>query len=102
MAEEEIEVVKEEMTMIELPEESLEVEDTADGGAMIKMESITVKEGNEHFANIVEDVDQSVVVLDALHNLRAEKDGGVHKRRVSRGALHLRFSRGTFNLTLVP
>ena len=46
MAEEEIEVVKEEVTMIELPEESLEVEDTADGGAMIKMESITVKEGS--------------------------------------------------------
>lgn len=77
MAEEEIEVVKEEMTMIELPEESLEVEDTADGGAMIKMESITVKEGNEHFANIVEDVDQGKLkkaINDLLTKINRDKE----------------------------
>ena len=77
MAEEEIEVVKEEVTMIELPEESLEVEDTADGGAMIKMESITVKEGSEHFANIVEEVGQTELrktINDLLTKINRDKE----------------------------
>ena len=77
MAEEEIEVVKEEVTMIELPEESLEVEDTADGGAMIKMESITVKEGSEHFANIVEEVGQTELrktINDLLTKIKRDKE----------------------------
>ena len=77
MAEEEIEVVKEEVTMIELPEESLEVEDTADGGAMIKMESITVREGSEHFANIVEEVGQAELrktINDLLTKINRDKE----------------------------
>ena len=43
MADEQMEITQEEMTIIELPEEELEVEDTADGGAVIKLESISVK-----------------------------------------------------------
>ena len=77
MAEEEIEVVKEEVTMIELPEESLEVEDTEDGGAMIKMESVTVKEGSEHFANIVEEVGQTELrktINDLLTKINRDKE----------------------------
>ena len=77
MAEEEIEVVKEEVTMIELPEESLEVEDTEDGGAMIKMESITVREGSEHFANIVEEVGQAELrktINDLLTKINRDKE----------------------------
>ena len=56
MAEEnEIEVEIEEMTMVEIPEEELEFEDTEDGGAVVMMEKVTVRDASEHFANIVDD-----------------------------------------------
>ena len=77
MAEEDLEVVTEEMTMVELPEESLEVEDTADGGAVIVMESITVAEGGDHFSNIVEEVSQKdlkKLVNDLLTKIERDKE----------------------------
>ena len=42
MADEQVEITQEEMTVIELPEEELEVEDTADGGAVIKLETVSI------------------------------------------------------------
>ena len=77
MAEEDLEVVTEEMTMVELPEESLEVEDTEDGGAVIMMESITVTEGGDHFSNIVEEVSQKdlkKLVNDLLTKIERDKE----------------------------
>lgn len=77
MAEEDLEVVKEEMTIIELPEESLEVEETSDGGAIIKMESIAITDGGDHFANIVEEVDQTdlkKLVNDLLTKIERDKE----------------------------
>ena len=77
MAEEDLEVVTEEMTMIELPEESLEVEDTADGGAVIMMESIAVTEGGDHFSNIVEEVSQKDLkksISDLLTKIERDKE----------------------------
>ena len=77
MAEEDLEVVTEEMTMIELPEESLEVEDTEDGGAVIMMESITVTEGGDHFSNIVEEVSQKDLkksISDLLTKIERDKE----------------------------
>ena len=38
--ENEIEIEVEEVTMVELPEEELEFEDTEDGGAVVKMENM--------------------------------------------------------------
>jgi len=55
--EKEIEVEIQEITMVEIPEEELEFEDTEDGGAVVMMEKITVREASEHFANIVDEVD---------------------------------------------
>jgi len=77
MAEEDLEVVTEEMTMIELPEESLEVEDTEDGGAVIMMESVTVTEGGDHFSNIVEEVSQKDLkksISDLLTKIERDKE----------------------------
>lgn len=77
MAEEDLEVVKEEMTIIELPEESLEVEETSDGGAIIKMESIAITDGGDHFSNIVEEVDQTdlkKLVNDLLTKIERDKE----------------------------
>ena len=77
MAEEDLEVVTEEMTMVELPEESLEVEETSDGGAIIKMESIAITDGGDHFANIVEEVDQTdlkKLVNDLLTKIERDKE----------------------------
>ena len=77
MAEEDLEVVTEEMTMVELPEESLEVEDTADGGAVIMMESIAVTEGGDHFSNIVEEVSQKDLkksISDLLTKIERDKE----------------------------
>ena len=77
MAEEDLEVVTEEMTMIELPEESLEVEDTEDGGAVIMMESIAVTEGGDHFSNIVEEVSQKDLkksISDLLTKIERDKE----------------------------
>ena len=77
MAEDDLEVVKEDMTVIELPEESLEVEETSDGGAIIKMESIVITDGGDHFANIVEEVDQAdlkKLVNDLLTKIERDKE----------------------------
>ena len=64
MAEEnEIEVEIEEMTMVEIPEEELEFEDTEDGGAVVMMEKVTVREASEHFANIVDAVSYTHLTL---------------------------------------
>lgn len=64
---------------IGLPEdEDVEVEDTEDGGAVIRMKDAQdVKANEEHFANIVEDVDQSAldtIVSDLLDKLEKDKE----------------------------
>ena len=72
-----VQITEEEMTIVEMPEEELEVEDTADGGAVIKLESISVKEGSEHFANIVEEVDRSKLrtcISDLLTKIGRDKE----------------------------
>ena len=77
MAEDDIEIVKEEMTMVEVPEEELDVEDTPDGGAVIKMESITVTQGSDHFANKVEEVSATElkkVIRDLLTKINRDKE----------------------------
>jgi len=77
MSEEEIEMT-EEMTMVELPEEEVsDVEDTEDGGAIILMESVTVTEGSDHFANIVEEVDKSLLttsISDLMTKIERDKE----------------------------
>ena len=77
MSEEEIEMI-EEMTMVELPEEEVsDVADTEDGGAIILMESVTVTEGSEHFANIVEDIDSGLLkkaITDLMTKIERDKE----------------------------
>ena len=53
--------VEQEITMVEIPEEELDFEDTEDGGAVVMMEKISVREASDHFANIVADVDASLL-----------------------------------------
>ena len=65
--------------MIELDDEdNLEVEDTEDGGAIIRMENDKDEKRHlEHFANIVEEVDQSVlkdIVTDLLEKIERDKE----------------------------
>jgi|21_taG_2_1085346.scaffolds.fasta_scaffold00527_11 hypothetical protein len=77
MADEQVEITQEEMTVIELPEEELEVEDTADGGAVIKLETVSIKQGSDHFANIVEEVDRSklrICISDLLTKIGRDKE----------------------------
>jgi hypothetical protein len=72
-----VQITEEEMTIVEMPEEELEVEDTEDGGAIIKLESVSVKEGSEHFANIVDDVDRSKLrncINDLLTKIDRDKE----------------------------
>tara|TARA_R110000751_G_scaffold77653_1_gene156468 strand:- start:4207 stop:6768 length:2562 start_codon:yes stop_codon:yes gene_type:complete len=74
---EEVEVEVEETTMIELPIEELEVEDTEDGGAFIRMESVSIREGSSHFDNIVEEVDQSLLtssIADLMTKIERDKE----------------------------
>ena len=75
---EEIEVEVEEVTMVELPEEEeLEVEDTEDGGAMVRMETVSVRETSDHFENIVEEVDQSLLktsINDLMTKIERDKE----------------------------
>jgi len=75
---EEIEVEVEEVTMVELPEEEeLEVEDTEDGGAMVRMETVSVREASDHFENIVEEVDQSLLktsINDLMTKIERDKE----------------------------
>ena len=79
MAEEnEIDVEIEEITIVELPEEDeLEVEDTEDGGAMVRMETMSVREASDHFENIVEEVDQSLLksaINDLMEKIERDKE----------------------------
>lgn len=64
---------------VSLPEEDeLEVEDTEDGGAVIRMTNERdVADKKAHFANIVDEVDQSMlagVVVDLLDKIERDKD----------------------------
>ncbi len=64
---------------VSLPEEDeLEVEDTEDGGAVIRMTNERdVADKKAHFANIVDEVDQSMlagVVVDLLDKIKRDKD----------------------------
>ncbi len=65
--------------MIELDDEdNLEVEDTEDGGAIIRLENNKDEKRHlEHFANIVEEVDQAAledVVTDLLEKIERDKE----------------------------
>ena len=63
---------------VELPEEDLEVEDTEDGGAVIRMKNEQDAEAQKaHFANIVDEVDQSELaraVSDLLEKIDKDKE----------------------------
>jgi len=63
--------------IFELEDELLDVEDTADGGAIIRMENAADdKRQTEHFANIVDDVDQnrlSSIVSNLLDLIEKDK-----------------------------
>lgn len=63
---------------VELPEENITVEDTEDGGAMIRLEDAAdLVRNEEHFANIVDEVDQrtlSDIVTDLLDKIEKDKD----------------------------
>ena len=63
---------------VSLPDEDLEVEDTEDGGAVIRMTNERdVADKKAHFANIVDEVDQSIlagVVVDLLDKIERDKD----------------------------
>jgi len=62
----------------ELEEGAVTVEDTEDGGAVIRMEEAAEQaKVQEHFANIVDDVDQSVlstIVSDLLDKIEKDKE----------------------------
>ena len=63
---------------VSLPDEDLEVEDTEDGGAVIRMTNERdVADKKAHFANLVDEVDQSMlagVVVDLLDKIERDKD----------------------------
>lgn len=63
---------------VSLPDEDLEVEDTEDGGAVIRMTNERdAADKKAHFANIVDEVDQSMlagVVVDLLDKIERDKD----------------------------
>jgi len=64
--------------MMELPESEMEVEDTEDGGAVIKLENQEdLRRKQEHFANIVDEVDQDLLkgaVTDLLEKIERDKE----------------------------
>lgn len=64
--------------MVELPDETSEVEDTEDGGAIIRMENEEDERKHlEHFANIVEEVDPALLkeaVQDLLEKIERDKE----------------------------
>ncbi len=73
------EIENEEGEMIEMDEESLDVVDTPDGGAFVSMEENETDRSvqEEHFANIVDDLDPSQVrkvVEDLLEKIKRDKD----------------------------
>ena len=63
---------------LELPDENIEVEDTEDGGAIIRLENEEQNKRNlAHFANIVEEVDQASLkeaVVDLLEKIERDKE----------------------------
>jgi hypothetical protein len=75
MAEDELSMTGE---TVELPEEDVEVEDTEDGGAIIRMEKqVDPEERRSHFANIVDEVDQSALkeaVTELLEKISRDKE----------------------------
>lgn len=64
--------------MVELPEEGIEVEDTEDGGAIIRLENEEDERKNlAHFANIVDEVDPTqlkAAVQDLLEKIDRDKE----------------------------
>jgi chaperonin GroES len=75
MAEDELNMTGE---TVELPEEDVEVEDTEDGGAIIRMEKqVDPEKRRSHFANIVDEVDQSALkeaVTELLEKISRDKE----------------------------
>ena len=63
---------------VSLPEEDLEVEDTEDGGAVIRLTNERdAADKKAHFANIVDEVDQGMLsdaVVDLLDKIERDKD----------------------------
>lgn len=63
---------------VSLPDEDLEVEDTEDGGAVIRMKNEQdVADKKAHFANIVDEVDRGMLsdaVVDLLDKIERDKD----------------------------
>jgi hypothetical protein len=63
---------------LSIPEDEADVEDTEDGGAIIRVDNDEQVEKNlEHFANIVDEIDQSVlndVVSDLLDKISRDKE----------------------------
>ena len=64
--------------MVPLEDDALEVEDTEDGGAVVRLENEQQRDRNvEHFANIVDEVDQSAladIVVDLLEKVERDKE----------------------------
>lgn len=64
--------------MVPLEDDDLEVEDTEDGGAVVRLENEQQRERNSrHFANIVDEVDQSTlsdIVDDLLEVIERDKE----------------------------
>jgi hypothetical protein len=63
---------------VSMPDDDLEVEDTEDGGAVIRMKNEQdVADKKAHFANIVDEVDRSMLsdaVVDLLDKIERDKD----------------------------
>ena len=63
---------------VELEDDDVSVEDTEDGGAVIRLENANdLKDKKEHFANIVEEVDQAalrVAVSDLMDKIEKDKE----------------------------
>lgn len=64
--------------MVEVPDDDSEIEETEDGGAIIRLEQKQdARKHQEHFANIVEDVDQDMLkesVNDLLEKVERDKE----------------------------
>lgn len=69
---------QEEGEIFELPEDDVEVEDTEDGGAVLRMKNDEESDAQrEHFANIVEEVDPSALaeaVADLIVKIERDKE----------------------------
>lgn len=62
---------------VELDDETYEVEDTKDGGAIIRLNEESTTQNLEHFANIVEDVDRielQTICTDLLDKIERDKE----------------------------